>query len=66
MCAAIATLILIRHDLPGLLLGGLIAVYVLGNTFLHIKRDDFKKETLYEYILVGASVFIVIFSAILH
>ena len=60
---ALIGLILIQRTIPTIILAVLLAVYVLGNTYIHIKRDDFKKETLYEYLLVSVAVFIVITSA---
>lgn len=62
----LAVILLIKHDVPALVLAVLIALYVAGNTALHVFRHDFRTETLYEYLLVGAAVFIVMISAFSH
>lgn len=66
MCAALLGMVLIRRDTPTMLLAGTLFLYVLGNTLLHIRRDDFKKDTLYEYLLLGFAVFVVLSSAAIH
>ena len=62
----IAGIILIRRDLPTTILALLIATYVIGNIYIHIRRGDFTRESLYEYVLVAIAVFIVLASAVLH
>lgn len=68
LCVAglLLVLIIIKHDVPTLLLVALLVVYIAGNTALHMIRHDFRTETLYEYLLVGAAVFIVMISAFGH
>lgn len=66
ICAALLAVILIRHDVPGLLLVIFIAAYVAGNTLLHYVHKDFRKETLYEYVLIAVAVAIVLLGAARH
>jgi hypothetical protein len=60
----LAALILIKQTLPTAVLAGAFALYVLGNGYIHAKRDDLKQETIIEYILLAAAVFIVLVSAL--
>ena len=66
MCAALVGMVLIRRDTPTLLLAGFLFAYILGNTAIHLKRGDFKKDTLYEYLLLGFAVFVVVSSAAIN
>lgn len=66
LCGALLAIIIIRRDMPGLLLGIFIASYVVGNTALHYIHKDFRKEMLYEYVLIAAAVSIVLISAVRH
>jgi amino acid transporter len=63
LCIILIALILSQRNLPTLVVGGLIAVYLIGNAYLHVKRGDFRRDTLYEYILLTLAVFVVIASA---
>jgi hypothetical protein len=60
----LTALIVIKNDIPTLVLAGLFGVYVAGNGLIHAHRDDFKPEVLVEYILLAAAVFIVLASAL--
>lgn len=60
----LAAIILIKNDIPALVIAGLFGVYVAGNGLIHARRDDFKPEVLIEYILLAAAVFIVLASAL--
>ena len=64
LCALLGVLVWLKGDLPTIIIGAVIALYVIGNTIIHIKRDDYKQETLIEYILIGSAVFIVLASAL--
>jgi hypothetical protein len=64
VCALLGLLIWLKGDVPTIVIGAAIALYVIGNTVIHIKRDDYKQETLVEYILIGGAVFIVLVSAL--
>jgi hypothetical protein len=64
VCALLGLLIWLKGDVPTGIIGAAIALYVIGNTVIHIKRDDYKQETLVEYILIGGAVFIVLASAL--
>lgn len=64
-CSGLALLLLVQQNIPTIIVGGSLIVYILVNTYIHIRRDDFTKETIYEYILLGGAVFIVISSAFL-
>jgi hypothetical protein len=64
LCAAMIGLIIIRHDIPTLLIVATVLAYVAGNTVLHLRRHDFRKETFYEYVIVAAAVLIVLLGAI--
>lgn len=47
-----------------MIIGAVITLYIVGNTVIHIKRDDYRQDTLIEYILIGAAVFVVLVSAL--
>lgn len=64
LCALIGVIIWLKGDLPTIILGAVIALYVIGNTVIHIKRDDFKQDTIVEYVLLAIAVFIVLASAL--
>jgi hypothetical protein len=64
LCAVLVGIVIIRRDTPGILLAGLVVVYILGNTLIHYFHKDFRKETLLEYILIGSAVLIVLLGAI--
>jgi hypothetical protein len=64
LCALIATLILAGQQIPLFILLIFIAVYIGGNVFIHVKRGDLKKETIYEYTLTGLVLLIVLGSAL--
>lgn len=66
LTVGLALLVLIRRDVPTAVLAVLLVVYIIGNSYIHIKRDDLKRETIYEYILLGFAVFIVVSSAALN
>lgn len=66
MCAGLIAIALVRRDIPTVIIAALIAVYVVGNAALHVRRDDFKKETMYEYVLLALAVFVVLASALTH
>jgi hypothetical protein len=56
--------VLLRRDVPTVIIAILFGVYVAGNSFIHAKRDDFKLEVLMEYALLALAVFIVLVSAL--
>jgi hypothetical protein len=64
VCALLGLIIWLKGDLPTIIIGAAIALYIFGNTVIHIKRDDYKQDTLIEYILIGSAVFIVLVSAL--
>ena len=64
LCIILVAVLVLRHDLPGFLLAGFVILYIGGNSLLHYKRKDFRKETLYEYALVSTAVLIVLLGAI--
>ncbi len=66
MGVLIAAIIMIRRDLPATILALLIATYVLGNIYIHFRRRDLNKETIYEYLLMAVAVFIVLASSLTH
>ncbi len=66
MSALIVGIIVVRRDLPALIVALLIASYVLGNVYIHFRRNDLNKETVLEYVLVAVAVFIVLASALTH
>lgn len=66
LCAAMVGLIIIRRDLSTLLIVIAVVIYVAGNTWLHLRRHDFRRETLYEYLIVAAAVLIVLLNATKH
>lgn len=63
LCAVLIGLIVFERNLPTLVVGGALVAYLVGNAYLHIKRGDFRRDTLYEYILLALAVFVVIASA---
>ena len=66
LCLGLSLLLLIRKDTSTFLIVGAVLIYIAGNTALHIKRHDFRSETLYEYILVAAAVLLVLLGALRH
>lgn len=66
LCGAMLALLCIRRDLSSLFVVAAVLVYVAGNSYLHLRRKDFRRETLYEYLLVSAAVLIVLFSSLHH
>lgn len=66
LCAAMVALFIIRRDVSSLIIIGVVFCYVLGNTLLHVRRQDFQRETLYEYVLISAAVLIVLLGALRH
>ena len=60
----LVTLIVFNRNIPVALLAIAIGVYVVGNAAIHIKRDDFREDTMLEYFLLGAAVLIVLVSAV--
>ncbi|MDB5181342.1 MAG: hypothetical protein JWP13_105 [Candidatus Saccharibacteria bacterium] len=57
-------IILIRRDTPTLFFVVIVGMYIIGNTYIHYRRKDFKSETVYEYVLVAAAVLIVLWSSL--
>lgn len=57
-------LIAFNQNIPVGLLSLAIGIYVVGNAVIHIKRDDFREDTVLEYFLMGAAVLIVLISAV--
>jgi hypothetical protein len=66
LCAAMTALIMIRKDMPSLIVVSAVLLYVFGNTMIHFRRRDFRTETLYEYLLIGAAVLLVLLGALRH
>jgi hypothetical protein len=64
ICGLLLVIVLVRQSVPSLMLAGIFAIYVLGNGYIHIKRDDMKRETMYEYLLLALAVFVVLASTI--
>lgn len=64
ICAAMAALILVRKDASSLMVAGFLIVYIGGNTFLHYRRQDFHKETFFEYLLISVAVLVVLIGAL--
>lgn len=60
----LAALIVFNRNVPIVLLAIAVGVYVIGNAAIHIKRDDFREDTMLEYFLLGAAVLIVLVSAV--
>jgi len=60
VCALLGILIWLNDNLPTTLVAGMIILYVVGNAIIHIKRDDYKQDTLIEYVLLGTAIFIVL------
>ena len=66
LAVAMAVLFFVRHDVPSLLIIASVVLYVAGNTLLHIRHHNFRKETFYEYLLLGAAVMVVLLGAVRH
>lgn len=64
ICALLGIVIWLKGDIPTMIIGAVITLYIVGNTVIHIKRDDYRQDTLIEYILIGAAVFVVLVSAL--
>jgi uncharacterized membrane protein len=63
LCLVMIGLVLVRRNWSTLLIVGVVLFYVAGNTVLHIRRRDFRRETMYEYVIIGAAVLVVLISA---
>jgi hypothetical protein len=63
LCAAMIGLVLVRRNWTTLLIISFVLLYVIGNTLLHVRRRDFRRETMYEYVIVGAAVLVVLIGA---
>lgn len=63
LCAFLIVLILMKRNVPTMVVAGALILYLVGNAYLHIKRGDFRRDTLYEYILLTLAVFVVLASA---
>ena len=63
LCLTMIGLVLVRRDWSTLFIVGFVLLYVVGNTLLHVRRHDFRRETMYEYVIIGAAVLIVLISA---
>ena len=64
LCVLLAGMVLFKRNLPTLFVAGMMMLYLAGNTYIHIKRGDFRRDTLYEYTLLSLAVFVVLMSAI--
>ena len=64
MVSLLAALLVFNFHLTTLLIALFVAVYIGGHVFIHMKRDDLKPETIVEYALLGAAVFVVLVSAL--
>jgi hypothetical protein len=63
LCLVLVGLVLVRQNWTTLVIVSVVLLYVLGNTLLHVKRRDFRRETMYEYVIIGAAVLVVLISA---
>lgn len=64
MCVGLTALVLVKKDLSITILVVLLAAYILGNVAIHIRRDDFRREVLFEYSLIGIAIFVVLGSTL--
>ena len=64
LCAVMIAIIIVRKDMPSILLALFLASYIGGNTYLHYRRKNFHTETVLEYILISAAAFIVLAGAL--
>lgn len=60
MCIGLTLLVLAKRDLSITILVLLLVAYILGNVVIHIKRDDFRREVLFEYSFIGIAIFVVL------
>lgn len=63
LCGFLIILILLKRNVPTMVVAGALIIYLLGNAYLHVRRGDFRRDTLYEYILLTLAVFVVLASA---
>lgn len=63
LCLVMIGLLLVRPGWTTVAVVVVVLLYVAGNTLLHIRRHDFRRETMYEYVIVGAAVLVVFLSA---
>lgn len=64
-CVLLGIILLTRRDISTIALVTVIAVYVLANALIHLMRDDFRQDTLVEYVLVGVAIVVVLAGALL-
>lgn len=64
LCTVLLVLLLVNPTPSMLLIVSFLVVYLLGHTILHAKRSDLNKETVLEYGLIAAAVFIVLSGAL--
>lgn len=60
---ALMTIVLIKRDIPTMVLALAFTFYVVGNSLIHLRRGDLNQETVIEYTLLTLAVFIVMASA---
>ena len=64
MAGILAILLAVTRNVAAAVIAVFIALYIGGHVIIHLRRDDLKAETVVEYTLLGAAVFIVLISAV--
>jgi|GEM_PF-2221817 len=64
ICAILLGVVLVRRDISTVILALAFALYISGNSLIHVRRGDYSREVLYEYLLLGTAVFVVLFGAL--
>lgn len=64
MCIGLTALVLAKQDLSITILVVMLGAYILGNVAIHIRRNDFRREVLFEYSLIGIAIFVVLGSTL--
>lgn len=64
VCLLLSVVLMIRRDISTVVLIVAIGIYILVNALIHLMRDDFRQDTLVEYVLVGAAIVIVLIGAL--
>lgn len=63
--AVLASVIVLKRDVPNIVIVLLIGSYIIGHVIIHLKRDDLRRDTVLEYILGGVAVGVVLIG-VLH
>lgn len=64
VCGVLGFVLWRKPTVPAIVVLGAIAFYVLGNVFIHARRDDLRQDTVIEYAVFGIAIGVVLVSAL--